>query len=105
MGDWLSPRYDKKWEALSQLPRDKSMTDLWMNPLIIQLLGQKPGFVIIFAVTSSVSTLNDRNVSVDLSLFRGIRQLTLTESMFGTPLSRMYCLIISVVVFVENLVT
>lgn len=39
-----------------------------MNSLMVQLSGQNPGFVINSAVAASVSTLNDRNVYVDLSV-------------------------------------
>lgn len=75
-----------------------------MNVLIVQFFGQNPGLVIFSAIVASVSTLNDRNDNVDLSLLRGTRYLTLIESTFGTPLFRMYLSIMSVVVLVANFV-
>lgn len=103
MGGRLTPRLDKKSDLL--LRCDKSTIDLLMNSLIMQLRGQNPGLVIIPATVALVSTLNDMKVSVEQSVLRGIRRVTLVDSKLSTPLLFMYSIIMSVVVFAENLVT
>ncbi len=96
---------DKKCFGLLVEPLDKFTIDFWTNFLIVQNSGQKPGVVMTFARSSSATTLNERNVRVDTSLFLGTRQLTLVECEMLAPLVRMYCKIMSAVVSVENFVT